>query len=205
MKIISATFVTSSPNLGKCPGINAPEYAFIGRSNVGKSSLINMLVGRKNLAKTSGTPGKTQLINHFEINEEWYLVDLPGYGFARVPRAIREKWSGIIRNYLGARKNLVCTFILVDARIEPQNSDMELMEWMGESALPFAIVFTKMDKLSKTGREKQIHLFRKRLMESWEELPPIFFTSAKDASGRDSILDYIEAQNRIYDDFIMKR
>lgn len=198
MKITSATFVTSSPNLRQCPHHDGPEYAFIGRSNVGKSSLINMLVGRKNLARISGTPGKTQLINHFIINEQWYLVDLPGYGFARVSKAIRQRWIGIIHNFLGGRKNLVSTFILVDVRIEPQASDLELMGWMGESGLPFTIVFTKMDKLSKSRNEKNVQVYKKRLLEDWMELPPVFFSSVRDSSGRQEILDYIDEQNKLY-------
>ena len=202
MKINSAQFVISSPDLQRCPKPSGPEYAFIGRSNVGKSSLINMIVGRKNLAKTSGTPGKTQLINHFIINDYWFLVDLPGYGFAKVSKSTREKWNKVIRRFLSGRKTLVCTFILVDIRIEPQKSDLALMEWMGEAGLPFVIVYTKLDKLSKGQVEKQLVQYRERLEENWEVLPPMFHTSAKSSKGKDEILGFIDEQNQIYREYL---
>lgn len=198
MKIKSANFVISSPDLAMCPKPAGPEYAFIGRSNVGKSSLINMLCNRKNLAKTSGTPGKTQLINHFLINEKWFLVDLPGYGYAKISQKARLKWKRIIQQFLTGRKNLVCTFILVDSRLEPQASDMELMAWMGASQLPFVISFTKMDKLKKSQTEKNISKYKDRLLENWEELPPMFFSSATDSRGKDEILEFIDKQNQMY-------
>ncbi len=198
MKIKSANFVISSPDLSMCPKPAGPEYAFIGRSNVGKSSLINMLCNRKNLAKTSGTPGKTQLINHFLINEKWFLVDLPGYGYAKISQKARLKWKRIIQQFLIGRKNLVCTFILVDSRLEPQASDLELMAWMGASQLPFVISFTKMDKLKKSQTEKNISKYKDRLSENWEELPPMFFSSATDSRGKDEILEFIDKQNQMY-------
>jgi len=205
MKINSAEFVISSPDLKRCPKPAGPEYAFIGRSNVGKSSLINMLVDRKKLAKTSGTPGKTQLINHFIINKQWFLVDLPGYGFAKVSKTTREKWGKIIRRFLNGRENLVCTFILIDIRIEPQASDLELMGWLGESGLPFVIVFTKMDKLSKTVVDKNLEKYKQTLLQSWEELPPVFLSSAKSQNGKDEILKFINEQNKMYNEYMSGR
>ena len=161
-----------------------------------------MLVGRKKLAKISGTPGKTQLINHFIINDQWFLVDLPGYGFAKVSKTTREKWRKIIRRFLNGRENLVCTFILIDIRIEPQTSDLELMGWLGESGLPFVIVFTKMDKLSKAVVEKNIAIYKQTLLQSWEELPPVFLSSAKTQNGKEEILDFINEQNQVYNKYI---
>ncbi len=204
MKINSATFVTSSPDLQRCPKPAGPEYAFIGRSNVGKSSLINMLVGRKKLAKISGTPGKTQLINHFIINDKWFLVDLPGYGFAKVSKTTREKWRKVIRRFLTGRDNLVCTFILIDIRVDPQQNDLDLMGWLGESGLPFVIVFTKMDKLGKKQIEQQLLNYNQTLLESWEELPPMFYTSAKSSRGKDDILEFIDEQNQMYNTYLKK-
>ena len=202
MKVNSATFVISSPDLQRCPKPTGPEYAFIGRSNVGKSSLINMLVGRKKLAKISGTPGKTQLINHFIINNEWFLVDLPGYGFAKVSKTTREKWNKVIRRFLSGRQSLVCTFILVDIRVEPQKSDLGLMEWMGEAGLPFVIAFTKMEKLSKVQAEQHLVKYKEKLEESWDELPQMFHTSAKSSRGKDDILGFIDQQNRVFQEYL---
>lgn len=183
MQINQARFVVSNTNHLKCPPADMPEYAFIGRSNVGKSSLINMLTGRKSLAKISGTPGKTQLINHFIINEKWYLVDLPGYGFARISKSIRQKWENMIWNYLINRSSLLTTFILVDARLEPQKLDLELISVFGEESLPFVILFTKIDKLSKRQLSVNIEKYQKKLSEQWEELPLSILTSAKTGTG----------------------
>lgn len=177
------------------PNDNIPEYAFIGRSNVGKSSLINMLVQRKALAKTSSVPGKTVAINHFIVNDAWYLVDLPGYGYAQHSKKMREQWRVMINNYISRRRNLVCTFVLVDSRLEPQNNDLGFMEWLGENQMPFCIVFTKADKVSKAELDKNVEALKTRLLEEWEELPPMFITSAEKRQGRDEILGYIEAQN----------
>lgn len=177
------------------PNDNIPEYAFIGRSNVGKSSLINMLVQRKALAKTSSVPGKTVAINHFIVNDAWYLVDLPGYGYAQHSKKMREQWRVMINNYISRRRNLVCTFVLVDSRLEPQNNDLGFMEWLGENQMPFCIVFTKADKVSKAELDKNVEALKTRLLEEWEELPPMFITSAEKRKGRDEILGYIEAQN----------
>ena len=177
------------------PNDNIPEYAFIGRSNVGKSSLINMLVQRKALAKTSSVPGKTVAINHFIVNDAWYLVDLPGYGYAQHSKKMREQWRVMINNYISRRRNLVCTFVLVDSRLEPQNNDLGFMEWLGENQMPFCIVFTKADKVSKAELDKNVEAMKTRLLEEWEELPPMFITSAEKRQGRDEILGYIEAQN----------
>lgn len=199
MHITSAEFVISNTDPRKCPAPNKPEYAFIGRSNVGKSSLINMLTSRKSLAKTSGKPGKTQLINHFLINEDWYLVDLPGYGYASVSKKSRQKWQRFIEEYLLTRRNLMCTFILVDSRHDPQAIDLEFMEWMAVNGLPFVLVFTKCDKHSATGLDKQLARYRKILLQSWEELPPWFITSSSDARGREDVLSYVEEVNRLYE------
>ena len=192
MQIKQARFVVSNTNHLKCPPADIPEYAFIGRSNVGKSSLINMLTGRKALAKISGTPGKTQLINHFIINEKWYLVDLPGYGFAKISKSIRQKWENMIWNYLINRSNLVTSFILVDARLEPQKADLELINVFGEEGLPFVVLFTKIDKLSKRKLSVNIENYRKKLSEQWEELPLSILTSAKTGTGKEDILAYID-------------
>ena len=189
MIIKDAHFISSNSKIDKLPKDNLPEYAFIGRSNVGKSSLINALVQRKGLAKTSATPGKTIAINHFVVNNQWYLVDLPGYGYAKRSKKAREEWQVMLANYIKRRRNLIYTFVLVDSRIEPQNSDIGFMEWLGENQVPFCIVFTKADKLSKAEAYKQ------RLLEDWEELPPIFVTSSETKLGRDEVLDFIEQQN----------
>jgi GTP-binding protein len=193
VKIKSAKFLLSNSDYKKCPLGDTPEFAFIGRSNVGKSSLINNLVGRKSLAKISGKPGKTQLINHFEINEHWYLVDLPGYGWAKVSKSSRSQFAQIITGYLLNRQSLVSTFVLVDSRLEPQKIDLEFINWMGENALPFIIVFTKCDKLSKNKVQQSVEIFKKALLESWEELPQTILSSSVSGLGRDELLDYINS------------
>ena len=191
MKITSAEFITSNTDYKKCPAPNLPEFAFIGRSNVGKSSLINMLVKKKGLAKTSANPGKTQTINHFKINN-WYLVDLPGYGFAKISQATREEWEKMIYDYLRYRKNLISVFVLIDSRLEPQKSDLNFINQLGENKIPFTIVFAKTDKLTKNKTENSITLFCKALAETWETLPLIFRSSAITGAGREEILSYIE-------------
>lgn len=195
MKINSAKFVISNTDVRKCPKEPFPEYAFIGRSNVGKSSLINMLTGNKNLAKTSGKPGKTQLINHFLINENWFLVDLPGYGYAKVSKDKRKTFQKFIKDYFNKRMQLACSFVLIDARHEPQKIDLEFMEYLGENGIPFCIVFTKSDKLGRTGLEKNIAHYKKVMLESWEEMPTHFVTSSVNSSGKKEILDFIENVN----------
>ncbi|MEO0552299.1 MAG: ribosome biogenesis GTP-binding protein YihA/YsxC [Bacteroidota bacterium] len=192
MNIIKSEFVTSSANISQCPKEELPEFAFIGRSNVGKSSLINMLTDRKALAKVSSKPGKTQLINHFIINESWYLVDLPGYGWAKVAKTEKAKWGVMIHDYLLERQNLVNLFVLVDSRLEPQKIDIEFINWLGEKQIPFAIVFTKTDKQSKNKTESNIAKYRRFLKNYWEELPPIFTTSSFKKEGRDEVLNFIE-------------
>lgn len=196
MEINKSEFVISSPVVNKCPADNKPEYAFIGRSNVGKSSLINMLCNHKGLAKTSSTPGKTLLINHFIINNEWYLVDLPGYGFAKRSKNERQKLENMIRGYILQREQLVNVFVLVDIRHEQQAIDREFIDWMGTSNIPFAIVFTKADKLSAAKAKQNIEKWMKALEDAWEELPPYFITSSEKKQGRDEILDYIEQINK---------
>ena len=196
MIIKSAKFVISNTDVQKCPAGNLPEYAFIGRSNVGKSSLINMLSNRKGLAITSSTPGKTLLINHFLINEEWYLVDLPGYGFAQRGMAQREQLKQIIESYILEREQLVCLFVLLDCRHEAQKIDLEFMEWLGENGVPFAIIFTKTDKISKSRLASNIEQYKKRLLETWEELPTILTSSSETKSGKDEILDFIDNINK---------
>lgn len=196
MKIKSAEFVMSNSDVAKCPSRPLPEYAFIGRSNVGKSSLINMLVERKNLAKTSGRPGKTQLINHFLINDQWYLVDLPGYGYARVSKTAKKEFQGFIRKYFTRRKQLVSAFVLVDCRHEPQRIDLEFMQWLGEQGIPFGIVFTKADKLKPKAMERHLRIYMDELLKTWESLPPHFVTSAAHRTGREELLEYIEGINQ---------
>ncbi len=196
MIIKSAEFEISNSTVSKCPDSSLPEYAFIGRSNVGKSSLINMLTGRNGLAKTSSTPGKTMLINHFLINGEWYIVDLPGYGYARRGKESRYELRRMIEGYVLGRQQMTNLFILVDSRHEPQKIDLEFMEWCGENEVPFSIVFTKMDKLGKVAGGRNVAAYKQRLLETWEELPPIFETSSEDGRGRDELLDYIEQINR---------
>lgn len=197
MQITSAKFQISNSQVEKCPDTDLHEYAFIGRSNVGKSSLINMLTGRRKLAMTSSTPGKTTLINHFIINDSWYIVDLPGYGYAQRSKTEREKLKHIIDGYILGRPQMTSLFVLVDSRHEPQKIDLEFMEWLGENGVPFAIVFTKIDKLSRTSAEKNIEDYKRRLLEQWEELPPIFITSSETGLGREELLDYIEELNQL--------
>ena len=195
MEIKTAEFTLSAPMVSMCPQDTKPEYAFIGRSNVGKSSLINMLTNHKKLAKTSQTPGKTLLINHFIINKEWYLVDLPGYGYAKRSKKEVDKLDQMIRGYILQRQQLVNVFVLVDVRLEPQKIDLEFIEWLGMSSVPFAIVFTKADKLTPNKARQAVEAYKKTLLETWEELPPIFLTSAEKKEGRDEVLDYIEQIN----------
>lgn len=195
MKIKSADFVVSNSTYAKCPEHNLPEYAFIGRSNVGKSSLINMLSGRKGLAMTSATPGKTMLINHFLINGEWYLVDLPGYGYAKRAKSELHKLSLLIRGYIAKREQLTNLFVLIDSRLEPQKIDLEFIEWLGLNGVPFSIVFTKADKLKKGELARNVQTFMASLSEQWEEMPPYFISSSEKGTGREEILGYIESIN----------
>ena len=196
MEIKSAEFIISNTDVARCPQDNRLEYAFIGRSNVGKSSLINMLTNRKGLAMTSSMPGKTVLINHFLINKEWYLVDLPGYGYAQRGKAGRENNRRIIDSYVLEREALTCLFVLIDSRHEPQKIDLEFMEWLGENGIPFALVFTKTDKLSRSKCVENINRYKEELLKTWEELPPVFETSSEKKLGRTEILDYIESINK---------
>lgn len=193
MIIHSAEFIVSNTDPSRCPEHALKEFAFIGRSNVGKSSLINMLVNRKNLAKTSSTPGKTQTINHFLINDDWYLVDLPGYGYASVTRSKHRSWGSMIETYLKKRTNLNNTFVLLDPRLEPQKIDKEFIQWMGEQGLPFSLVFTKADKISKNQLMASRKKWETTLDETWDELPPIFMTSSEERKGRDELLAYIKS------------
>ncbi|GAP42496.1 ribosome biogenesis GTP-binding protein YsxC/EngB [Lentimicrobium saccharophilum] len=202
MIIRTAEFHVSNSDPAKCPEPVKPEYAFIGRSNVGKSSLINMLLERKNLARTSATPGKTRLINHFIINAEWYLVDLPGYGYARISKKEREKWELMIRKYFLKRPNLVNTFILVDARIEPKKADIEFINWFGQEQLPFSVVFTKADKLTANQLASNVADFKAKLSETWEELPSTVITSAETGEGRGELLSLISKGNEAYAAFL---
>ena len=196
MDIKQAEFSLSAPTVSMCPKDTKPEYAFIGRSNVGKSSLINMLTNNKKLAKTSATPGKTLLINHFIINKEWYLVDLPGYGYAKRSKKEVEKLDQMIRGYILQREQLVNVFVLVDIRLEPQKIDLDFMEWLGLSSIPFSIVFTKADKLTPNKARQAVESYKKVLNETWEELPPMFLTSAEKKEGRDDVLNYIDRINQ---------
>lgn len=196
MNVKSAEFVCSNTRTDKLPEPTMPEYAFIGRSNVGKSSLINALVNKKNLAKTSQTPGKTQLINHFLINEEWYLVDLPGYGYAKTSRSLRDDWEKFIRKYLRVRENLQCLFVLIDSRHEPQKIDLDFCKWLGESGIPFLLVFTKADKQSHLKSSQSIDKFKKALLEWFEEVPQVFLTSSETHAGCEDILKTIAEINR---------
>ncbi|MEE4286019.1 MAG: ribosome biogenesis GTP-binding protein YihA/YsxC [Mariniphaga sp.] len=191
MEIKEARFIVSNTKVEKCPRPDKPEYAFIGRSNVGKSSLINMLTRRKALAKISGKPGKTRLINHFLINENWYLVDLPGYGYAKIAKKEREKWEKFLRNYILKRENLYNLFVLIDSRHSPQPIDLEFMEWLGLGQVPFSIVFTKTDKLKPEELEVNLKNYEAKLLESWESVPPMFISSAEKGVGREEILQYI--------------
>lgn len=195
MKITSAEFVMSNSDVAKCPKQPIPEYAFIGRSNVGKSSLINMLTNRKSLAKTSGRPGKTQLINHFIINNNWFLVDLPGYGYARVSKTSKKTFQKFITNYFEQRQQLVSAFVLVDIRHQPQTIDLEFMQYLGENGIPFGIIFTKADKLKPQAIDRHVDDYCKVLLETWEELPPYFVTSSTKRLGQDDVLDFIAATN----------
>jgi GTP-binding protein len=195
MLIKSAEFVMSNSDVAKCPKDRLPEYAFIGRSNVGKSSLINMLMQRKNLAKTSGRPGKTQLINHFLINKNWYLVDLPGYGYARVSKSSKKVFQKFITNYFEKREQMVLAFVLIDCRHEPQPVDMEFMQWMGEKQVPFSIVFTKADKLKPNALKRNVVAYQEKMLETWEEMPNYFITSSTSYEGRDELLAYINSIN----------
>lgn len=197
MNITSAKFEISNSDVTKCPTSTRHEYAFIGRSNVGKSSLINMLTGRKGLAMTSSTPGKTTLINHFLINEEWYIVDLPGYGYAQRGKKMQEQIRHIIEDYILERCQMTTLFVLIDSRHDPQKIDLEFMEWLGENEVPFAIVFTKLDKMSAAAAKIQTGKYLDRLREHWEELPPVFCTSSANGRGRAELLDYIEELNRL--------
>lgn len=197
MIIKTAEFELSNSDYKKCPNTDWKEYAFIGRSNVGKSSLINMLTNQNKLAKISSLPGKTQLINHFKINDEWYLVDLPGYGYAKVSKSQREKFGQLIKNYIIHRQQLMVLFVLVDGRLEPQNIDLEFMEWLGTKSIPFAIIFTKADKLSSSKLNKNLLSFKRKMLEQWEVMPPYFISSAEDKRGKEEILSYIEELNKI--------
>lgn len=196
MEVKTAEFVISAPVVNMCPADTKPEYAFIGRSNVGKSSLINMLCRNKKLAKTSATPGKTLLINHFIINKEWYLVDLPGYGYAKRSKTEIAKLDRMIRGYILQRQQLVSVFVLVDVRLEPQAIDVEFINWLGQSGVPFSIVFTKADKLSVGKVNANVEEYKRKLLETWEELPPYIVTSSESRQGRDELLSYIEKVNK---------
>ncbi|RXP60364.1 YihA family ribosome biogenesis GTP-binding protein [Lutibacter sp. HS1-25] len=194
--IKTANFVISNSDVSKCPKERLAEYAFIGRSNVGKSSLINMLTGQNKLAKTSGRPGKTQLINHFKINNEWFLVDLPGYGYAKVSKTVKKTFQSFIKNYFLQREQLICTFVLIDSRLEPQKIDLEFMEFLGENGIPFSIIFTKADKLKLNELNRNIEFYTKKMTSTlWEEMPPYFATSATNSTGKEEVLNYIEEIN----------
>ena len=194
--IKQARFLISNTDVKKCPAPDRPEYAFIGRSNVGKSSLINMIVGQNGLAKVSVRPGKTQLINHFIIDESWYLVDLPGYGYAKISISVKEKFQKLISNYILNRENLYCLFVLIDVRHAPQQIDVEFITWLGENHIPFAIIFTKADKLGKVSLAKNVGAYTQELKKLWEELPPILVSSSLDGTGRDEIISFIENVNK---------
>lgn len=196
MKINTAEFVISNSEVSKCPTERLPEYAFIGRSNVGKSSLINMLTNHKNLAKTSGRPGKTQLINHFKINSNWFLVDLPGYGYAKVSKRTKDVFQEFITDYFETREQLVCAFVLIDIRLEAQKIDIEFITYLGETEVPFCIIFTKADKISKGKVAASVAAYRKEMLKhNWEEMPPHFVTSATEFTGKEAVLSYIESVN----------
>ncbi len=196
MEIKEAQFIVSNSDVAKCPPPDRPEYAFIGRSNVGKSSLINMLTNKRSLAKTSGRPGKTQLINHFLINKEWYLVDLPGYGYAKVPKAERLKWEKFLKRYILKRENLYCLFVLIDSRHEAQKVDLDFMEWLGISGIPFSIIFTKTDKLKPEELEANLKAYEEKMFETWETMPGYFASSAETGFGKEEILRFIEEVNQ---------
>ena len=196
MKINTAEFVMSNQDVSKCPAPQIPEYAFIGRSNVGKSSLINMLANVKNLAKTSGKPGKTRLINHFIMNKSWYLVDLPGYGFAKASKAHRNKYVKFINDYMLKRENLMSVFVLIDCRHKPQLIDLDFMEWLGTSRIPFSIIFTKLDKLNRSQKGVFLKVYKEEMLKTWEEMPPYFITSAQTREGKEDVLAYIDEVNK---------
>lgn len=196
MKINSAAFISSYTSYKDCPEAGIPEYAFVGRSNVGKSSLINMLVDRKKLAKTSQSPGKTQLINLFLINKDWQLADLPGYGYAKVAKSIRKDFNKLIKDYAEYRKSLMCLFVLLDSRHAPQQNDLQFMKWLGETRIPFSMIFTKTDKLSSSALNKNLNHYKKEMLKDWESLPNIFSTSVEQKIGRNEILDFIEKINK---------
>ncbi|MFW6043194.1 MAG: ribosome biogenesis GTP-binding protein YihA/YsxC [Marinilabiliaceae bacterium] len=198
MKIKEATFIKSSIRPDQCPSPDKPEYAFIGRSNVGKSSLLNMLCNKKNLAKISGTPGKTRMINHFLIDETWYMVDLPGYGYAKLPQSERKKFAGMIESYLKERPNLLNLFVLVDSRHAPRSSDLNFMQELGTKGVPFSIVFTKTDKVKPGRLEQNLKDYQNRLYEEWEELPPIFLSSAESRKGQKELISYIGSINQTW-------
>ena len=198
MQVKKAEFIISNTDINKCPDPAIPEYAFIGRSNVGKSSLINMLTNRKSLAKTSGKPGKTQLINHFLINDSWYLVDLPGYGYASVSKGQRLEFAKFIKKYLENRKNLMCLFVLLDSRLKPQKIDMEFMQWLGEKGIPFVMCFTKQDKLSKSEAVKNLANYKKEMKQIWEKLPSIFLTSSSNKKGQIEVLKFVAETNKLF-------
>jgi GTP-binding protein len=194
--IKQANFLISNTDVKKCPPPDKPEYAFIGRSNVGKSSLINMLVGQKNLAKVSARPGKTQLINHFVIDDSWYLVDLPGYGYAKTSNSVKNKFQKLISEYILSRENLYCLFVLIDIRHEPQKIDLEFITWLGENQIPFALIFTKADKLGKVTAQKNIAEYNNELQKVWEELPPYLVSSSLEGTGKEEIIEFIEKVNK---------
>lgn len=196
MEIKEAQFIVSNSDVAKCPAADRPEYAFIGRSNVGKSSLINMLTNKRALAKTSGTPGKTQLINHFLINKEWYLVDLPGYGYAKVPKSERLKWEKFLKRYILKRENLYCLFVLIDSRHKAQKVDLDFMEWLGVSGIPFSIIFTKTDKLKPEELQANLKAYEEKMFETWDTMPGYFASSAESSAGKDEILNFIEEVNQ---------
>jgi len=196
MEIKEAQFVMSNSDVARCPAPDRPEYAFIGRSNVGKSSLINMLTNKKSLAKTSGSPGKTRLLNHFLINKAWYLVDLPGYGYAKVPKSERLKWEKMLQNYILKRENLYCVFVLVDSRHPAQKADLDFMEWLGISEIPFSIVFTKTDKLKPRELEQNLKAYEEKMFETWETMPGYFISSSETGAGKEEILAFIDQVNK---------
>ncbi len=198
MIVQSAEFIISNTDIAKLPEANLPEYAFIGRSNVGKSSLINMLCQRKSLAKTSQSPGKTQVINHFLINKNWYLVDLPGYGYAKVSQTTRKSWEGMIKTYLERRESLQCVLVLIDSRLEAQKVDLEFMDWLGSKGIPFAIIFTKADKQSKTKTGLNVEAFFEIMRKTWEDIPEYFVSSAEEGTGKEEILAFIDRINQQY-------
>lgn len=198
MKIKSAEFVKSSPKLDDCPSPIHPEYAFIGRSNVGKSSLLNMLTGKKNLAKTSGTPGKTQYMNYFKVNANLFLVDLPGYGYAKRSKKDRKKWDQNLRNYLKNRKNLIGVFVLIDINVPPQENDLNFMEWLGVKGIPFAMTFTKSDKLNSSKLNRHLLNYKKEMLKQWEEMPEFFITSAESKLGKKELLKFIEQSSKSF-------